>query len=60
MIVKHIQANYEAQESGHPPYSPALTSGDFLFPYVKTAIKGRLQGVKGIKHAVTVELNAIR
>jgi hypothetical protein len=55
MIVKDFQANYEVQGSGHRPYSPALASGDFLFPYVKTAIKGRLQGVKDIKHAVTVE-----
>jgi hypothetical protein len=48
-------------EISHPSYSPDLAPAEFfLFPTVKTALKGkRFQDVEDIKKNVTAELNAV-
>jgi hypothetical protein len=61
LVVKIFLAKHGVVEIRHPPYSPDLTPADlFLFPTVKTALKGkRFQDVEDIKKNVTAELNAV-
>jgi hypothetical protein len=60
LAVKIFLAKHGVVEISHPPYSPDLAPVDFfLFPTVKTALKGkRFQDVESIKKNVTAELNA--
>jgi hypothetical protein len=59
LVVKTYLAKHGAVEIGHPPYSPDLAPADvFLFPTVKTALKGkRFQDVEDIKKDVTAQTN---
>jgi histone-lysine N-methyltransferase SETMAR len=61
LVIKIFLAKHGVVEISHPPYSPDLAPADlFLFPTVKTALKGkRFQEVEDIKKNVTAELNAV-
>jgi hypothetical protein len=49
--VKTFLAKYGVMEISHPPYHPDLAPADlFLFPTVKTALKGkRFQDMKTLR-----------
>jgi histone-lysine N-methyltransferase SETMAR len=61
LVVKIFLAKHGVVEISHPPYSLDLVPSDFfLFPAVKTALKGkRFQDVENIKKNVTAELSAV-
>jgi hypothetical protein len=60
LVVKTFLAKKGVVEISHPPYSPDLTPADFfLFPTVKTALKGKSCQDEDIKKNVTAELNAV-
>jgi hypothetical protein len=61
LVVKILLAKQSVMEISHPPRYPDLAPADiFLFPTVKTALKGEMfQDVEDIKKIVTAELNAV-
>jgi histone-lysine N-methyltransferase SETMAR len=61
LVAKTFLAKHGVVEISHPPCSPDLAPEYFfLFPTVKTALKGkRFQNVEDIKKNVTAELNAL-
>jgi hypothetical protein len=61
LVVKTLLSKRGVLEISHPPYIPDLAPEDFfLFPTVKTALKGKtFQDVEDIKKDVTAELNAV-
>jgi histone-lysine N-methyltransferase SETMAR len=61
LVVKTFLAKHGVVEISHPPYSPDLAAADFfLFPMVKTALKGKgFQDVEDIKKNMMAKLNAV-
>jgi hypothetical protein len=61
LVVKKFLAKHGVAELSQPPYPHDLAPADFfLFPTVKTALKGkRFQDVEDIKKNVTAELTAV-
>ncbi|PNF20262.1 hypothetical protein B7P43_G15437 [Cryptotermes secundus] len=61
LLVREFQAKHHMATLPQPPYSPDLAPANFfLFPRIKTALKGRhFESIQAIQAAVTTALNEV-
>ncbi|PNF36801.1 hypothetical protein B7P43_G09634 [Cryptotermes secundus] len=61
LLVREFLAKHHVVTLPQPPYSPDLVPADFfLFPRIKTALKGRrFESIQAIQAAVTTALNEV-
>ena len=60
LLIRSYLAKHQTSVVPHPPYSPDLAPADFfLFPKLKTTLKGRRFQTIEIQENATIELRAI-